>query len=125
MFKFIVAAILAAAVVANVVTLTPDNYDSVVSDPTKNVFVKYYAPWCGHCTRMAPAWAELASNNKDKDDLVIAECDASAHAEIASKNGIRGFPTIKFYPKDNKAGVPYSGARDLAAFQNFIGQHAQ
>lgn len=115
--KIIVLALLALACVANVVKLTPDNYDAVVNDASKDVFVKFYAPWCGHCVRMAPAWEELATK---AGDVVIAEVDASAHQELAQKNGIRGFPTIKLFTKANKAGINFQGARDAAGFESFL-----
>jgi thiol-disulfide isomerase/thioredoxin len=51
----------------------------VTDDPTKDVFVKYYAPWCGHCKKMAPAWIELAEYLKDVEDVIIAEVDATAN----------------------------------------------
>lgn len=115
--KLIVVALLALVCTASVVKLTPDNYDSVVNDPSKDVFVKFFAPWCGHCVRMAPAWEELAGK---AGDVVIAEVDASAHQELAQKNGIRGFPTIKLFTKANKAGVNYQGARDVSGFESFL-----
>lgn len=33
-----------------------------------------------------------------------------------------GFPTLKFFPKSNKAGEDYDGGRDLDAFVNFINE---
>ena len=98
------------------------NFERIVNDPTKDVFVKYYAPWCGHCKALAPTWEELAESVSSVDDLVIAKFDATAN-EVAGLQ-IRGYPTLKFYPKDNKAGIDYDGERDLAAFQDWLRQNS-
>lgn len=42
-----------------VVVLTDENFDSFVKEH-EHVFVKFYAPWCGHCKKMAPDYAKLA-----------------------------------------------------------------
>ena len=39
-----------------VVTVVGANFDEVVLDPTKEVFVQIYAPWCGHSKHLAPIW---------------------------------------------------------------------
>lgn len=57
--------------------LVGKNHDEIVNDPTKDVLVKYYAPWCGHCKKLAPIWEELAEDVKDVQDLVIAKFDAT------------------------------------------------
>jgi protein disulfide-isomerase A6 len=107
-----------------VVVLTPENFDSIVKDEQKIVFVKFYAPWCGHCVRMADAWKDVAKAVKDVPDVVIAELDAAAHANEASSYGVRGFPTIKLFPKDDKSGdVTYRGGRDTSSFLTFLKQH--
>ena len=124
MFRQIIFALIAFCVIAasaKVVTLTPDNFDSIVMDPSKNVFVKFYAPWCGHCVRMAPAWEALSE--KVAEDVVIAELDGSQHGPLAQKFGVRGFPTLKYFTKGNKNGVAYQGARDIPAFEAFIAKH--
>lgn len=48
-------------------------------DNTKDVLVKYYAPWCGHCKKLAPIWEELGTLYKDNKDLVIAKFDATTN----------------------------------------------
>ena len=102
--------------------LVGKNWEQIVKDETKDVLVKYYAPWCGHCKALAPTWDELAESVKDIDDLVIAKFDATAN-EVAGLD-IRGYPTLKYYPKGDKSGLDYSGDRDLADFQKFLSENS-
>lgn len=97
-------------------------FDKIVNDPTKDVLVKYYAPWCGHCKSLAPIWDELAEHVAGNEDIVIAKFDATANE--AAGVSIRGYPTLKFYPKNNKAGIDYEGDRDLASFKKWLAENS-
>lgn len=39
-----------------------------------------------------------------------------------SRYGVSGFPTLKFFPKNNKAGEDYEGGRDVDDFVSFINE---
>lgn len=111
------------ATVDGLTTLVGKSWESVVQDGSKDVLVKYYAPWCGHCKALAPTWADLAKDVADVEDLVIADFDATVN-EVPGLE-IRGYPTLKFYPKNNKAGQDYDGDRDLDAFKNWLGENSE
>merc|ERR1711957_85927 len=87
--------------------LVGKSFDDVVKDAPKDVPVKYYAPWCGHCKTLAPIWDELAADVMDIDDLVIAKFDSTAN-EVAGLE-IKGFPTLKVYLAENSSA--YKSAR--------------
>ncbi|GLT43150.1 hypothetical protein SLA2020_171210 [Shorea laevis] len=111
-----------ASVPSSVVVLTADNFDEVVLDETKDVLVEFYAPWCGHCKNLAPIYENVATAFKMEEGVVIANLDADKYKDLAEKYGVSGYPTLKFFPKGNKAGQEYEGGRDLESFVNFINE---
>ncbi|KAG5549030.1 hypothetical protein RHGRI_014416 [Rhododendron griersonianum] len=112
-----------AAIPSSVVVLTPDNFDELVLDETKDALVEFYAPWCGHCKSLASTYEKVASAFKLEEDVIVANLDADQHKDLAEKYGVSGFPTLKFFPKGNKAGEDYDGGRDLDDFVNFINEN--
>lgn len=38
---------------------------------------------------------------------------------------VRSYPTLIWYPKDNKKGVSYTGGRELADFKDFFNQNSE
>jgi len=107
-------AILATAVAAE--HLTPANFDELTAG--KAVFLKMYAPWCGHCKKMQPDWDKLTKDFADSKDAAILEVDCTAEGKpICDSNGVKGFPTIKY--GDPAALEDYQGGRTYDALKTF------
>uniref|UniRef100_A0A673YWX7 Protein disulfide-isomerase A6 n=1 Tax=Salmo trutta TaxID=8032 RepID=A0A673YWX7_SALTR len=96
----------------NVVELTDDNFDRLVLDSGEVWLVEFFAPWCGHCKSLEPEWAAAASAVKEqtKDKVHLGAVDATVHQGLASRYGVRGFPTIKIFKKGEEP-EDYQGGR--------------
>merc|ERR550519_1179627 len=98
--------------------LVGKNFEEVAMDASKDVLVEFYAPWCGHCKKLAPIWDELGEKFKDHDDIVIAKMDSTLNEVKAVK--VKGFPTIKLFKKGDNSMVDYTGDRTLDSFVTFL-----
>eukprot|EP01100_Stratorugosa_tubuloviscum_P004874 TRINITY_DN2231_c1_g1_i1.p1 TRINITY_DN2231_c1_g1~~TRINITY_DN2231_c1_g1_i1.p1 ORF type:complete len:387 (-),score=157.36 TRINITY_DN2231_c1_g1_i1:100-1164(-) len=109
-----------ASSISSVVILDDDSFEKVVLDSSKHVFVEFYAPWCGHCKSLAPNWEKLATAFANEKDVVVANIDADKYRAHSEKYGITGFPTIIFFPKNDKSGQRYSESRELNSLISFL-----
>lgn len=74
--------------------------------------VEFFAPWCGHCQRLAPEWAKAAQELDGK--VKLGAVDATVHTVIASRYQVQGYPTIKVFAaglKDSRSVEDYQGGR--------------
>jgi len=68
-----------------VLSLTADNFDKLTSSGIW--FIKFFAPWCGHCQKLAPVWEELGHELQYKVNVGKVDCtvDAGNHCGFLFK----------------------------------------
>jgi protein disulfide-isomerase A1 len=118
MNKYLCLALLLVAVVADdytrdegVVVLDTNNFDKALSE-FDYALVEFYAPWCGHCKRLAPEYAQAAQQlAQTNPEIKLVKIDATIEKDLATRFGIRGFPTLKFFVKGSSAPIDYEGGR--------------
>ncbi|XP_066591998.1 protein disulfide-isomerase A3 [Prorops nasuta] len=99
------------------------NFDDVVTNNGKDTLIEFYAPWCGHCKKLAPIFDELGEKLVN-EDVEIVKFDATAN-DVPAPYEVRGFPTLFWVPKDSKdSPVKYEGGRDLEDFIKYIAKHS-
>ena len=109
---------------SNVVVLNDSNFDQIALNKSTNVLVEFYAPWCGHCKNMAPAYEKLANAVARDEDLIIAKINGEEAPKTAERYEVRGFPTIKFFAKGSDEPIDYRSGRDETAFLKFLKDNA-
>ena len=68
-----------------VVTLTSDNFAEIVDDQ-ELLLVEFYAPWCGHCKKLAPEFEKAAKQLAQMEKkIMLAKVDATVETDLAER----------------------------------------
>ncbi|KAE8732749.1 Protein disulfide-isomerase like 2-2 [Hibiscus syriacus] len=99
------------------VELNSRNFDELIIKSKELWVVEFFAPWCGHCKKLAPEWKKAANGLKGKVKLGHVDCDSEK--SLMSRFNVQGFPTILVFGADKDSPIPYEGARTASAIESF------
>lgn len=83
----------------------------------KTVVVDYWAPWCGYCRRIGPAYDKIAEEYGDR--LVVAKVNIDDEPRLTEAQGVDVIPTLILY-KDGKAVNRVVAPKSKAAIDAFL-----
>lgn len=107
-----------------VLQLGSKDFDSNINRSNHTSIVEFYAPWCGHCQSLKPAFEKAAKSLSGLAKVAAVNCDEEANKPLCGSMGVQGFPTLKIVRPGKKAGKPlvedYQGARSAKAIVDAV-----
>lgn len=100
------------------------SYDRLIAQSNYTSIVEFYAPWCGHCKNLQPAYEKAAKNLQGLAKVAAVDCDDESNKPFCGSMGIQGFPTLKIVRPGKKAGRPvvedYQGPRTASGIVDAV-----
>lgn len=99
---------------------TPELFNKLISKSDLPVVVDFWAPWCGPCQMMAPAFNKVAVGFKGK--AIFIKVNTESHQQLAAQFGIRSIPTLKVF-QNSEIKADMAGALPEGQLSSWIQQH--
>ena len=82
--------------------------------------IKFFAPWCPHCQKMAPIWEKFHRSKANVINVASVDCTTDKGQELCEKLQVEAFPMVYYLPlKSNKMYVNKKFARTMAGYSKF------
>ena len=102
---------------SEIIHVTDENFEEVVSQPNVTVLVDFWAPWCGPCRMTAPIMKSLAKEYDGK--IVIYKVNVDKEKELAALFNATSIPLFVFIPMEGEPQL-FRGAADKATYKKAI-----
>ncbi|KAI9815656.1 MAG: hypothetical protein M1826_001965 [Phylliscum demangeonii] len=107
-----------------VLQVTGKTYPDLILNSNHTSILEFYAPWCGHCQSLKPAYEKAAKSLAGLAKVAAIDCDDEGNKALCGIMGVQGFPTLKIVQPGAKKGRPtveeYQGARTAKAIADAV-----
>ncbi|KAF7638195.1 Protein disulfide-isomerase [Meloidogyne graminicola] len=104
---------------SDVLVYTDANFDKEIKKHDI-ALVEFYAPWCGHCKKLAPDYEKAATKLKNNDpSIILIKVDCTAEKATCDKFGVGGFPTLKIF-RHGEVSAEYDGPREAEGIVKYM-----
>lgn len=93
------------------------SYDRLIARSNYTSIVEFYAPWCGHCQNLKPAYEKAATALSGIARVAAINCDEDENKGFCGTMGVQGFPTLKIV----KPGRSKDGKKAKAIVEDYQG----
>ncbi|TSK28277.1 Protein disulfide-isomerase A3 [Bagarius yarrelli] len=105
---------------SDVMELNDSDFDYIAAEQ-ETMLVKFYAPWCGHCKKLAPEFEAAAT--RLKGIATLAKVDCTSNTEVCKRFEVTGYPILKIFRNGVETST-YDGPRSSDGIVDHIKKQA-